>query len=193
MPSSAPSDTAEAASIRAWMEEKILATYGLHADLIGNFRVVYQHHYTGSFLTALLDGLPSQRPEWSGDANMVSNVFFRGLGSYLAETSSHLVQFLEHDGACWEVRQIFQITSDWHYLPWVLGLLHREPADQAGATYLMLLADDRRSAVVLADLPYPSPPYIEGFSIVFYGDDERTKHFMRHLNDASSSTESILL
>ncbi|MBB5030616.1 hypothetical protein [Prosthecobacter vanneervenii] len=191
-----PSDTLEAATIGAWVEDTLLVDYDFHPEIIGDSSLIYKQSKAGSFLTALLDGIPSQRPEWAGVTQKVSDVFFRGLSTYLAETSSHLVQVFCHDGACWVIGRIQKLNSEPLYLPWILGLLHSEPADQGGATYLMLLADDRKSALVLADIPYEqnTQPYVEGFCIVFHGDDERTLRFMRHLENATSpNTEAILL
>jgi hypothetical protein len=186
-------DTPEAAVLREWLEETVLADYGYDTAHIGEALLLFESDYSGSFLTALLDGLPAERPEWAGPTQPPSRVFFRGLSAYLADTPSHIAQLLGHDGAYWEVRQVARMTSELRYLPWILTLLHREPADEAGATYIMLLADDRRSAVVLADCPYITPPYRTRFCIAFHGDSERRAAFLSHLRQAASSTEAILL
>ncbi len=186
-------DTPEAAVLRAWLEETVLADYGYDTTHIGEALLLFESDYSGSFLTALLDGLPVERPDWAGATDQPSRVFFRGLSAYLTKVPSHLAQLLGHDGAYWEIRQVTRMTAELRCLPWILTLLHREPADEAGATYIMLLADDRRSAVVLADCPYVTPPYRTRFCIAFHGDADRRESFLTHIRQASSSTEAILL
>jgi hypothetical protein len=186
-------DTPEAAVLRAWLEETVLADYGYDTTHIGEALLLYESDYSGSFLTALLDGLPAVRPEWAGSTEPPSRVFFRGLCAYLDDVPSHFTQLLGHDGAYWEIRQVARMATEFRYLPWILTLLHREPADESGATYIMLLADDKRSAVVLADCPYITPPYRTRFCIAFHGDSERRDAFLDQLRKAASSTEAIML
>src|SRR4028118_610782 len=95
---SLPPDTPEAAALRVWLEETVLADYGYRPELIGEPSLLFERDFRGSFLMALMDGLPVQRPDWSGHQNP-SDVFFRALSSYLDEIPSHLAQVLGHDGA----------------------------------------------------------------------------------------------
>ena len=186
-------DTPEAALVRDWIESSIIADYGYETGHIGEATHLYSCGAGRGYLSALLDGLEVSRPDWAGKTQPTSDVLFRGLGAYLAGTPSHICQLLQHDGAYWEVRMVASVTSDPRYLPWVLGLLHREPADEAGATIVMLLADDRLSAVAFADCPYPLTPYPEGFSIFFHGDTRRRGLLLRHFESASTTSDAIRL
>jgi hypothetical protein len=192
MPSSHP-DTPESAIIRNWIESTVVANYDYDASHIGETMTLYSCRAGCGYLNALLDGLAVTQPTWVGPNQAASTVFYKALGSYLAEFPSHLAQLLDHDGAYWEVRRVMRITSDARYLPWVLSLLHREPADEAGATVIMLIADDQQSAIVLADCPYPLPPYPEGFCIAFHGTEDRRNLLLQRLEQAASSTDAILL
>lgn len=187
---SLPPDTPEAADLRAWLEETVLADHDYRPELIGEAALLFERDYRGSFLMSLMDGLPAQHPSWAG-CKSPSEVFFSALERYLEEIPSHLAHVLGHDGAFWEVRSIYKLPAEKHYLPHNLTLLHREPADEAGATYLMLIADDRKSAVVLADNPYLIPPYASYFCIVFHGDPGRRALFWSHLQTAASAGNSM--
>ncbi len=187
-----PKDTPETLALRSWLEETVLADYGYRPELIGEAVLLLERDYTGSFLTALMDGLPALPSSWSGNRSP-SEVFFKALGNYLNDIPSHFAQVLGHDGAYWEVRQVYRPPADKRYLPYNLTLLHRDPADESGPTYIMMIADDRQSAVVLADGPYLTPPYAAQFCIVFHGTPERRSLFFAHLQNAASIEDRILL
>jgi hypothetical protein len=186
-------ETPEAALLRGWIESTIVADYGYDSSYIGDTTLLYACGAGRGYLAALLDGLEVTRPDWAGQIQPTSDVFFRALSAYLSETPSHLSQLLDHDGAYWEVRRVERVTAEVRYLPWVLSLIHREPADEAGATVIMLLADDRQSAVALADCPYPLAPYPDGFSIVFHGSTERRDLLLGHLQSAASTSTAVCL
>ena len=89
-------DTPEAAAFRVWLEETVFADCDYHPELIGEPVLLFERDYRGSFLMALMDGLPPQSSPWAG-CRTPSEVFFTALSSYLGETPSHLAQVLGHD------------------------------------------------------------------------------------------------
>jgi hypothetical protein len=191
MPSPMP-DKVEAAALRDWIESTVLADYGFHPVQIGETEILYSCQSGRGYLSALLDGLQVVRPKWAGKTQPTSEVLFRALSGYLTETPSHLVQLLDHDGAYWEVRRVERVTSDARYLPWVLGLIHREPADEAGATVILLLSDDRRSAVAITECPYSISPYPEGFCVAFHGAADRFSQLRGHLASAATFSQGTV-
>ncbi len=189
---SLPPDTPEAAALRTWLEATVLADYGFRPELIGEPMLLFERDFRGSLIMAMLDGLPEQRPDWAG-SQRPSDLLFRALGTFLNEVPSHVAQVLGHDGAWWEVRSVYRVPVDKRYVPYALTLLHLDPADESGPTYLMLIADDLQSAIVLADKPYLIPPYSAHFCIVFHGNTDRRAVFLNHLQNAASTGASIPL
>ena len=187
------SDTPEAALLRDWVDTHIVPRGAYDLSHVGETSLLHTCSFRGSFLIALIDGLSVSRPTWSGGRLPPSEVLFRGLSEYFSETPSHLVQLLHHDGCYWEIRRVDRVPSEPLYLPHLVTLVHLDPAEQGGATIVLLLADDHRSAVAFADCPYSFPPYPEGFSIAFHGDDERRDQIFRHLEAAAVRTTTTPL
>ncbi|GAA5126758.1 hypothetical protein JIN84_09330 [Luteolibacter yonseiensis] len=188
-----PDETPEAASIRNWVGSVVIADEGYDLSQLGDVSILYALDRDSGYLTAQLDGLSVTRPAWAGQTRPASHVLYEALGAHLEATPSHLVQLLCHDGAWWELRSVTPVTSGPRHLPWVLGLVHREPAEEGGHVVIMLLADDRQSAVVLVNSPcYPPHVYPQGFSIAFHGRDESRALFLRRLETAADSQDEVL-
>lgn len=181
-----PADTPESIALRTWLMETVLADHGYEPELIGEPFVLYERPHGGTFLAGLMDGLPAMPPPWAG-SKQPSVVFFKGLRRYLNEIPSQLAQALNHDGAFWEVRTVYR-PGPQAYLHSNLALLHREPAEEAGATYLMLVADDRQSAIILED-DYDDDNLRPFFRITFYGTPERRTRLLHHLEEEAAAID----
>ena len=186
-------DTTEGADLRSWVESQLLTEDDFTPERIGRPHLLLERLYRGSLLTMVLDGFTTERPEWSGTLNPPSEVLFRGFAAYLQNVPTHLVQLLCHDDAYWEIGQSMRLTTDVRYLPYVLSLIHREPAAESGTTILLALADDRKSALAIADGITQTPPYFSRLAVTFYGDDERWSSFMDGVKISANHSNAIQL
>ena len=177
----------ETSPLLQWLKETVLASDGCNFHLIGEETIVFEHGYQGTFAEALLDGLASPRPDWTGSIHPPSEVLIRALTSYLPETPSHGVRLLHQNARNWEIHW-FQSLGDSYTPIYPIVTLMSHPADDGGCTCLMILADDRQSAIVFANQPGEGP-YRKRFTVAFYGDEERKELLLSHLARAAEAPE----